>query len=74
METIVQEVYDAIENADYVLARAKAANAVYGGPTGQGGYQAKVKWETVRIGLLEIIDKAEQGLEYDPHPIEQQGD
>ena len=70
LETIVQEVYDAIENEDYILARAKAANVVYGGPTGQGGYQAEVKWETVRIGLLEIIDKAEQGLEYDPIPVE----
>ena len=70
LETIVQEVYDAIENEDYVLARAKAANVVYGGPTGQGGYQAELKWETVRIGLLEIIDKAEQGLEYDPLPVE----
>lgn len=52
------------------MARAKAANVVYGGPTGQGGYQAEVKWETVRNGLLEIIDKAEQGLEYGPLPVE----
>ena len=69
LESIVLEVYDAIDNENYVLARAKAANVVYGGPTSQGGYQVEMKWETVRSGLLEIIDNAQLGLEYDPISI-----
>ena len=70
LEAIVEEVYDAIEDEDYVLARAKAATIVYGGPSGQGGLNIEFKWTDVREGLLEIIDKAEQGLEYEPIPIE----
>lgn len=64
LEAVVQEVYNAIEDENYVLARAKAANVVYGGPTEQGGYQVKEKWESVRTELLEIIEQAERGLEY----------
>ena len=73
LDAIVLEVYDAIEDEDYVLARAKAATVVFAGPTGQGGYEARLKWDQVRAGLLEIIDKAEQGLDYDPIPIETTG-
>lgn len=63
LNTIVQEVYDAIEDEDYVLARAKAATLVFMLPS--HGYESE-DWEQVRIELLEIVDKAEQGLDYDP--------
>ena len=32
LEAIVQEVYDALENENFVLARAKAATLVFSGP------------------------------------------
>ena len=70
LDAIVLEVYDAIENEDYVLARAKAATVVFRLPA--HGYETE-DWDQVRAGLLEIIDKAEQGLDYDPIPIETTG-
>lgn len=73
LDAIVQEVYDAIEEENYVLARAKAASISFSGPTILEGNLAREKWDQVRADLLEIIDKAEQGLEYDPIPIETTG-
>ena len=70
LDAIVLEVYDAIENEDYVLARAKAATVVFRLPA--HGYETE-DWDQVRAGLLEIIDKAEQGLEYDPISTETTG-
>ena len=70
LESIVQEVYDAIENEDYILARAKASNVVFVGPDGQGGYEEKERWKQIKEELLEIIDKAEQGVDYGSVPIE----
>ena len=70
LDAIVLEVYDAIENEDYVLARAKAATVVFRLPG--HGYETE-DWDRVRAVLLEIIDKAEQGLDYDPIPIETTG-
>ena len=63
LNTIVQDVYDAIEDEDYVLARAKAATLVFMLPG--HGYESE-DWEQVRTELLEIVDKAEQGLDYVP--------
>lgn len=73
LDAIVQEVYDAIEEENYVLARAKAASISFSGPTILEGNLAREKWDQVRADLLEIIDKAEQGLDYDPIPIETTG-
>lgn len=73
LDAIVQEVYAAIEEENYVLARAKAASISFSGPTILEGNLAREKWDQVRADLLEIIDKAEQGLEYDPIPIETTG-
>lgn len=70
LDAIVLEVYDAIEKEDYVLARAKAATVVF---RLSGHYTQVATWDQVRTRLLEIIDKAEQGLDYDPIPIETTG-
>lgn len=59
LNTIVQEVYDYIENEQYPLARAKAATLVFAGSSTQAGNQATEKWDKTRSELLRIIDEAE---------------
>lgn len=58
LDAIVEEVYCAIENENYVLARAKAANLVFAGSTTDSGKQASEKWDKTRTELLAIIDSA----------------
>ena len=58
LDAIVEEVYCAIENENYVLARAKAANLVFEGSTTDSGKQASEKWDKTRTELLAIIDSA----------------
>ena len=60
LEAVVQEVYDALEEENYTLARVKATTISFVGPSGQGGYDAKNKWEQVRNDLLKIIDAESQ--------------
>lgn len=64
LNAIVQEVYDAIEEENYTLARAKAVTLSYAAPTSYDREAAIAKWDRVREDLLEIIDRAEQGQEY----------
>ncbi len=64
LENIVSEVYIAIEEENYVLARAKTANLVFYGPTTFSGEQAAEKWDETRDELQEIINKAEYGSDY----------
>lgn len=61
LELIVEEVYDALEDDNYVLARAKAASLVFSGPDNTEAENAAKKWDTTRKELLGIIDAAESG-------------
>lgn len=59
LEAIVQEVYDALENKNFVLARAKAATLVFSGPDNDEAEIAAEKWNTTRNDLYKTIDAAE---------------
>lgn len=61
LETVVKEVYDALEKKDYVLARAKATSLVFSGPNTAKARRAAEKWDKTRTELLAIIDAAEKG-------------
>ncbi|MBO5891507.1 MAG: zinc-ribbon domain-containing protein [Oscillospiraceae bacterium] len=61
LEAIVDEVYEAIADENYVLARAKAASLVFSGSTSLDGEQAAEKWDKTRAELLAIIGAAENG-------------
>ena len=59
LEAIAQEVYDALENENFVLARAKAATLVFSGPDNDEAEIAAEKWNTTRNDLYKTIDAAE---------------
>lgn len=61
LEAIVEEVYEALENDNYVLARAKAASLVFSGPDNSEAELATEKWDKTRTELLAIIDAAAGG-------------
>lgn len=64
LELIVEDVYAALENGNYVLARAKAASLTFSGPDTNEADIAQEKWDTTRAELLDIINKAEYGADY----------
>lgn len=64
LEYILSEVYDAIADENYTLARAKATSLVFSGSTTSKGEQAAEKWDKTRKEILTIIDKAEFGESY----------
>lgn len=66
LEAIVEEVYEYIEQEQYVLARSKVSTLVFSGSTTQAGDQAAAKWDITRQQLLDIIDRAEYGADYTP--------
>ena len=59
LEAIVQEVYDALKNENFVLARAKAATLVFSGPDNDEAEIAAEKWDTTRNDLYKTIEAAE---------------
>jgi len=61
LEAIVEQVYDALEADNFVLARARAASLVFSGPDNDEAEIAAAKWDTTRNELLAIIDAAESG-------------
>ncbi|MCD8107850.1 MAG: zinc ribbon domain-containing protein [Oscillospiraceae bacterium] len=61
LEAIVEEVYAALEEEDYVLARAKAATLTFSGPNTTSAESATEKWDKTREELLAVIDAAENG-------------
>lgn len=69
LESIVSEVYEAIEDENYTLAKAKAANIVFSGSTSKEGDQAAEKWEKTRAELLAIIEEAEKASNNKPNQI-----
>lgn len=70
LEAIVAEIYTCIEQEEYTLARAKASSLVFSGSTTTDGEQAAAKWDVTRQKMLDMIDKAEYGADYDPGPRE----
>ena len=66
LDAIVAEVYDALEDNNYTLARAKAASLTFSGPNTTTADKAAAKWDVTRAQLLEIIDRAEYGSGYVP--------
>lgn len=56
LEVIVDEVYEALENDNYVLARAKATSLTFSGPNTTEADKASEKWDKTRIELFELID------------------
>lgn len=64
LNAILEEVYDAIEDENYVLARAKAASLTFSGPDNNKTAIAQEKWDKTREELLDIIDKSEYGSDY----------
>lgn len=61
LEAIVAEVYDALEDENYTLARAKAASLTFSGPNTPEADNASEKWDKTRTELLAIIDAASEG-------------
>ena len=59
LEAIVEEVYDALENENYVLARIKATSLTFSAPYSPEAEEASEKWDKRREELLEIISDAE---------------
>ncbi len=55
LNTIMSEIYDAIDNKEYALAKAKTTSLVYSGNSSE----AK-KWDKAREDLLKIIEEAEK--------------
>lgn len=60
LEAIVVEVYDALEDENYTLARAKAASLTFSGPNTPEADNASEKWDKTRTELLAIIDAASE--------------
>lgn len=65
LEAIVMEVYGALEDSNYILARAKAATLVFSGPDNNEAKIATEKWNTTRAELFAIIDAAAAGTDVD---------
>lgn len=61
LKAIVEQVYDALEADNFVLARARAASLVFSGPDNDEAEIAAAKWDTTRNEILAIIDAAESG-------------
>ena len=61
LEAIIEEVYEALEDENYVLARAKAASLTFSGPNTTTADKASEKWDKTRTELLAIIDAAANG-------------
>lgn len=64
LQAIVEEVYDALEEENYVLARSKASLIAFYGASTQATSEAAEKWDATRMQLIDIIDKAEYGADY----------
>lgn len=65
LESIVEEVYDALEDENYVLARIKATTLIFSAPYSPEAEEASEKWDKRREELLEIISSAETTSEND---------
>ena len=63
LEIIVEEVYDAIENDNFTLARAKASQIIFSDTTAVDGQQEAERWEKIRTDLIKVIDVAEKDSE-----------
>ena len=61
LEAIMEEVYDALEDENYVLARAKAASLTFSGPNTTEADKASEKWDKTRVELLALIDSQSVG-------------
>lgn len=63
LDSIVAEVYDYLEEGNYVLSRAKASALVfkYSNSSTSDDEKASAQWDKTREQLLEIIDGAEKG-------------
>ena len=61
LEAIVDEVYEALENENYVLAKAKAASLTFSGPNTTEADKASDKWDKTRTELLTLIDSQSSG-------------
>lgn len=62
LNVLVSEIYSSIEMKDYDMARAKAANLIFAGPSTEDGKQAAEKWEKTRKELLNVIANAEESV------------
>lgn len=60
LESIVIEVYDALEAGNYVLARAKASSLTFSGPDTAEADKTSEKWDKTRNELLATINDAEK--------------
>ena len=62
LNSIVEEVYDCIDNENYTLARVKAANVSFNYSSDwSSDYEAIAEnWDEIRENLFKIIDEAEQ--------------
>lgn len=62
LTSIVEEIYDCIDNGNYTLARSKAANLSFNYTSDwSSDYEAVAEnWDETREELLEIINEAEQ--------------
>lgn len=60
LEAIVEEVYVALEEENYVIARAKATSLTFSVTGTVSANKASEKWDKTREELLKIIDEAEQ--------------
>lgn len=58
LNTIVAEVYSAIEDGNYTLARAKASSLVFSVHNGYSN-EHEEDWKTKRAEIMSVIDKAE---------------
>lgn len=59
LESIVEQVYDALKDDNFVLARAKATTLVFAGPDNDEAKITAEKWNTTRNELFASIDAAE---------------
>ncbi len=60
LDAIVAEVYEAIENEDYMLAKTKAATLVFSKDNWDYS-SVEEQWDEMRTELLAIIEQAEKG-------------
>lgn len=65
LNTIVAEVYSAIEDENYTLARAKASSLVFSVHNGYSN-EHEEDWKTKRAEMMTVIDKAEGIINEEP--------
>lgn len=65
LEKVVVEIYEDIENEEYDIARAKTATLVCTGSSTAKGTQMREKWDKTRTELMQVIDRAEYGNDYE---------